>query len=531
MSDTSQQNGSNGPSLARRVAIAALLIALGNIASRLLGLIRTSVMAATFGRGGEVDAFVAASTVPTTLYDLLLSGALSAALVPVLTEYADRNDREFWRIASTMINLLLVVAATAILVLGVLAPWLADVLAGGLGPGLRATTETMIRWMLPAVLFMVISGLITALSHARQHFLLPSFTTSVYNLAIIICALALTPRLGIYSLVAGVLFGALGQVLLQAPGLKGIQYRPTIDLRHPGVRKILTLYAPVTVGITFSIIGTTIDRNLATQQGQSALATMAYATTLIQFPLGLVATAVSFAVLPTLSRQVAQGEEQAFRRTLAMGIKVVLLLIFPATAALLALAVPVVGTIFQYRNFSAADTISTAWALRLYLPGLPAAAIDQMLLFAFYAHKRTLTPNLVQGGAIAVYLITALSLLATTNLGYGALILGNSAQWVSHMLLLLVLARGLVQLRGLRLGEAALKSGLASVALAGVAAGVVAALAAAGVASPLVQLLIAGTLGALVYAGVCLALRVEALDFFVQAVRQRLQRRAGAPHA
>src|SRR5262249_31337561 len=185
------------------------------------------------------------------------------------------------------------------------------------------------------------------------------------------------------------------------------------------------------------IAGTVLDRNLASGLGEAAISIQRFATTLIQFPLGLVATAVSSAVLPTLSRQASAGDDDAFRATLAMGIKVVLLLILPATAGLAALATPVVAALLQHGHFTAEDTLETSRALLLYLPGLPAAALDQMLLFAFYAHKRTLAPNLVQGAAVGLYAITALALLSF-GLGISALILGNSAQWVGHALILLL---------------------------------------------------------------------------------------------
>ena len=68
----------------RNVAIAMVVIALGNIVSRLLGLVREQVMAALFGATGATDAFVVASAVPQIVYDLLVGGAISAALVPDL---------------------------------------------------------------------------------------------------------------------------------------------------------------------------------------------------------------------------------------------------------------------------------------------------------------------------------------------------------------------------------------------------------------------------------------------------------------
>jgi putative peptidoglycan lipid II flippase len=497
------------------------LIALGNIASRVLGVLREAVIAGQFGRGVEVATFTAASVVPTIVYDLLINGAISAALVPVFSEYAEGDEQTFWKVASSVINLALLalIGVTALLIWQ--APLVVALLAGGFTAEIRDQATAMVRLLLPSVIAMGLSGLITALLYARQRFLLPAFTTSVYNLGIILGAVLLTSRFGPFSLVAGVLIGAALQVVLQLPGLRGMAYRPVLDLRHPGVRRILKLYAPVALGIGFSIAGMILDRNLASRLETSTIPTMRYATTLIQFPLGLVAAAVSFAVLPTLSRQASAGDEQSFRATLAMGIKVVLLLILPATAGLATLSEPIIALVYQRNAFGASDTAATAQALLLYLPGLPAAALDQMLLFAFYAHKRTLAPNLVQGAAIGLYAITALTLLGL-NLGISALIVGNSAQWIGHALILLLLSRNLVSLRGLRLGEAIMKSGAASLALGLVTWGLARMLGPASGAA--VRMIVAGAVGTALYFGLCLAMRVEALDFFTAAVRRRIKK-------
>ncbi|HWQ11908.1 MAG TPA: murein biosynthesis integral membrane protein MurJ [Roseiflexaceae bacterium] len=538
------------PSLTRTIAVAALLIAAGNVASRVIGLAREAVIAGAFGRGAEVAAFTAASAVPTILYDLLVNGAISAALVPVFSAYAEQDEAELWRVAWTVFTIALVALSAVCALLMWQAEVVVALLAGGFAPELRGLTVRMTRLLLPSAVLMGLSGLITALLYARQRFLLPAFTTSAFNLGIIAGALILTPLLGPLSLVAGVLLGSALQVALQLPGLRGMR-RGTgggsaggagaaaagtagtaargrsaavaasfqVDVRHPGVRRILRLYAPVALGIGFSVAGIVLDRNLASRLEASAIPTMRYATTLIQLPLGLVAAAVSFAVLPTLSRQAEARDEGAFRATLAMGIKVVLLLVLPAAAGLAALGLPVARLLFERGAFGAQDSLATARALLLYLPGLPAAAVDQMLLFAFYARQRTLAPNLVQGAAIGIYAATALTLLAG-GLRVEALILGNTAQWVGHMLLLLLLARGLVDLRGLRVGEALLKCGVASLALFAATWGV-ARLLGPG-ASPLAQLALAGTAGAAAYVGACLALRVEPLAFFVAAVRRRM---------
>lgn len=523
---TDTQRGAR-PIRSNSIALAALLIALGNIASRILGLVRTATIAYFFGRSTDVDAFTAAWTAPRTLYDMLINGAVSAALVPVFSEYAEGDQNAFWHLVARVFNLLLLLLCLIVALMIWQAPLVASLLVQESEPALRQQTAELLRWLLPSVLFMGLSALMTAVLYARRTFLMPAFAGATFNAGVILGAVLLHDQMGIQSLAVGTLIGGIGQVALQSLGLRDMRYRPVLDLKHPALRRIVLLYAPVTLGIGFSIIGTMIDRRLASGF-TNALSTMEYATTLIQFPLGLIAAAVSLAVLPTLSRQSATADEAAFRQTLGMGLKVVMLLVIPATAGLLVLAHPITAVLFERRAFSAQDTAITATALLFYLPGLPAAALDQVLIFAFYARKNTLTPNLVQGAAIALYLLTVLPLLLWTHLGFLALVLGNSAQWIGHALLLWWLLRRNVPMRGLRMGEALLKIVLASTLMAGVIYGIIYGLQVLSselpIQEPLIEIGVAGGLGALLYVVLCMLLRVEALDYFLTALKQRLNR-------
>ncbi|HEX9374549.1 MAG TPA: murein biosynthesis integral membrane protein MurJ [Roseiflexaceae bacterium] len=502
---------------ARGVALATLLIALGTLASRALGLVRVMAIASFFGRGPGVEAYTAAWTVPTIVYDMLISGIASAALVPVLSEYAEGGGREFARVVSSVFGLALPGLGLLAGLLAWQAPLAARLLVRSSRPELLAQTAQMVRLLLPAVLLMGMAGLATAVLYARRAFLLPACAGAILNAGIILGIVLLHGQLGVASIAVGALIGALGQLALQAPGLRGLGFQPALGLRHPAVRRVLRLSWPAVLGMALLLIGTLIDRWLASGF-PAALATMQYATTLVQFPLGLVAAAVGLAVLPTLSRQAAGADETAFRRTLGMGLKLVLLLVVPAVAGLAALAGPITALLFERGAFAATDTVATATALLCYLPGLPATAVAQILIFAFYARQNTLRPNLAQGVAIVIYLLAALPLLWLTHLGFLALVLGNSAQWIGHMLLLLLLLRRDVPLRGLGLGEALGKSLLAGGLMA---AAIVAIARVLPGGIPLVQIGVAGGLGALIYLAACVALRVEALEFFAQALRAR----------
>lgn len=502
----------------RGIAVAALLIATGNIASRLLGQVRESVIAARFGVSPDIDAFAIAARVPTTMYDLLVGGLVSAALVPVFSELAERDERNLGRVASTIFTVaLLLMAGLAGLV------WLAAPALGSvIDPRISRITIELIRWMLPATVFMGLAGLLTGLLQARRHFLLPAFSTATFNLGIIAAA-ALLARWGIRSLAIGMIIGAAGQVLLQLPGARGVALRPRLDVGHPDVRRIGVLYLPVLLGLGFSVAGTIVDSVLVAPYNGGA-AQQRYATTLVQLALGIVATAISIAALPTLSRQGMDKDLSRFRSTLALSIKGLLYLLVPATALLAALAFPIVSFLFEWNAAKAEDARIIAIALLVYLPMLVAAGVDQPLIMAFYARRNTLLPNIVNGGAIAAYLLVAL--LLVRPLGVYGLILGNVAQWWTHALLMLWFAHTrLDALRGQRLGEAAGKGLLAGV-VAGAATYGVYTLAGVpeGKWATLALIAALGSFGLAVYMLAARLLRLEAQEVVGGALLGRIRK-------
>jgi putative peptidoglycan lipid II flippase len=278
---------------------------------------------------------------------------------------------------------------------------------------------------------------------------------------------------GIETLAVGLLLGAFLQVALQLPALRDARLRFTFDLQHPLLRRIGKLYLPVILGLVISQIAIALDRNLASRTGEQSIAWMQFATTIIQFPLGLIAAAIALAILPTLSRLASPATGQApdqlehFMNTLAGGLRLVLLLIIPATVALFILARPIVGLLFEHGDFTALDTAQTVLALRLYLLGLPFAAIDQPLIFAFYARQNTLTPALVGLLGVGFYLAAALLPSLTRPLEMRDLVLANSVQLTGHALVMLWLINRLASLRGRGLGQAIWRAGLAAGVMAG----------------------------------------------------------------
>lgn len=518
------------------MARAAALIAAGNVVSRILGLGRETVIANLFGATGLVSAFRVAQIIPTMLYDLLVGGMVSSALVPIFSEHAERDRTELWHLASLVLSLTVVVLGVVVLLIELGAPTLAFLMASGFDQDLLAVTTRLMYLTTPAVLFLSLSGVITGLLYALKRFALPAFTAAIFNATMVGVALlgVLGLGWGIETLAVGLLLGAFLQVILQLPGLQGSRLRFIIDLRHPLLGRIGKLCLPVILGLVISQIAIALDRNLASRTGEQSIAWMQFATTIIQFPLGLIAAAISGAILPTLSRLASTSAVEAaileeFMDTLAAGLRLVLILIIPATIALFVLAKPVVALLFQHGDFTAFDTQQTALALRLYLLGLTFAAIDQPLVFAFYARQNTLTPALVGLLGVGFYLVAALLPSLTRPMQMTDLVLANSVQLTGHALVMLWLINRLAPLRGRNLGPTAFKAGVAALVMGLVLWSALALLKNWLLAdSLLIEILLVGALtflGAAVYLWALSLLRIQELSLLSTLLRRLLPQR------
>lgn len=427
---------------AQQVTRAAVLIFAGNIASRALGLVRDMAKSYFFGAGGAVSAFDVAAQVPTMFYDQLVGGSLTSALVPVFSDYADGDGHEeLWRVFGFVLSLIAVVLGVIVIFVEIAAPWIARLLGKGLDPQYLDLATAMIRITAPVVFFLNVAGLLSSVLYALRRFTLPAFTAAVFNAAVV-CIVILFGRssVGTRALAAGWLVASIAQVLFQLPGLRGVRLhlRSPFPL-HPALIKMGQLYLPIGLGLLVDQFAVAISFNIASRTGASGIAWMKYAATLIQLPLGLVVTAISIAILPTLSRYATNADEEAFRVTLAQGLRMVLILVIPAAMALLVMGEPVVALIFQRGEFLPSDTTATVEALRFSILGLVFAALDQPLIFAFYARKDTWTPALVGVGTVALYIVMAVVPTLFGKPLLWALILANSLKLMAHALLMLYL--------------------------------------------------------------------------------------------
>lgn len=463
-----------GPSL----ALVASIIFLGSMLGRLLGLVREQLAASRFGAGDHIAAFTVADNLNTLIFDLMSSGMLEAALIPVLSVLAAGGaiGRDRLRRLTGLLLVISISVATALTVIGVIfAPVLVRFMTalGGNGETRSAATTTLavqnLRIVLPSLIFLVAGTVMIGALYAVQKPGAPALSSAARNLGVVLGILVLGEQYGVRSMAVGVLAGAIALSSLQWGSLQRAGLRPQLSFHDamPELREIGRLYLPVFLGLIVSALVVVVDRNLAWRAETDAVGAMRYATTLVQLILGLVVAAVSLAVLPQLSSQHAIAGEDAFRAQLVQALKLVTVLLVPAVIGMAVLAGPIVRLLFEHGETGPEASKLIVAALLLYLPGHLLAGYDQVMIFAFYARKNTLLPVAVGVVASVGYLIVALAFFDRYQMR--GLVFANTAQFTAHTALMLWFGRGMLRREGFfSVGSTALRAVIASVVMAGV---------------------------------------------------------------
>lgn len=443
-------------------------------ASKVLGLVREAVIGRQFGTGAAIDAYYAAFQVPDLLFTLIAGGALVTAFLPVFTEYLVREDRRgAWELASAVTNLVFLTIAVLAAIIALLAPLLvARIVAPGFDPARQKLTVDLMRIILVSTVLFGVSGIQMGVLNAYQHFLLPAVAPALYNLGIILGALLLGPRWGVYGLAMGVLAGAVMHLGVKIPGLVryGMRYYPILGLRHPGVRRVAWLMGPRVLALGVVKLNFLVNTNLASRLGEGSVAALSYSWHVMQLPETLFGTAVAIVVFPTLAELAAQGQREALRSALAGTLRVIFALTVPAAVGLFVLGRPLITLLFQRGAFDARSTEMVYFALQFYALALVGHSVLEIVARLFYAQQDTLTPFKV--AAVAMLANLGLSLLLIRVLSYGGLALANALAFTLEASMLLWIARqrlGGLELR--RVADGLMRIGLAALIMGFVVAG------------------------------------------------------------
>ncbi len=451
----------------KRIAGATGIMMAAILSSRILGLIRDSVVAARLGQRFEADVYNAAFMLPDLLFFLIAGGGLGAAFIPVFTEYLSSDrEQDAWKIFSTVATIMALAVGVLIAVGWIFAGPLIHITNFGYPPDKVAATVPLTRIVLPAQICFFLCGLLMGTLNVRQQFLIPAVGPIIYNMGIIIGGLLLGSKLGPAGFCWGALSGALiGNFLLQLWAVRriGMQFSPSFDLHHPGVIKVWKLMLPVLLGLALPQVSIIINRMFASELGNGPQSALINANRLIQFPLGVFAQAMAVAIFPTLSLQAAAGQINDLRRTTSLGIRSILFLTVPTSIWMTILATPIVQLILQQVHFTAADTPLTVIAMEYYAIGIFAWSVQAILARGFYAMQDSLTPVVIGTVATIVFIPLNWIFMKPLHMGHGGLALATSIGAILNMAALFwVLRRRLYGIEGGRMLIAAVKIAVAS---------------------------------------------------------------------
>jgi putative peptidoglycan lipid II flippase len=400
--------------------------------SRVAGLVREIVAASYFGVSGAMSAFTIAFQVPNLVRALFADAALQGAFVPVFTELLERGEKkEAFRVASSLFFLICLILGGLTALFIVAAGPIMQLVTPGFDdqPELRDLTVNLARIMFPIVLLLALSGLIVGMLNSFEHFSVPALAPVAWNLVIIGALVGLTPLYPaedeIYAYAWGVLAGTIVQLVLPIPWLRGRGGRFTfsLDWRHPDVVRVLKLMLPVTIALGLINFSLLINSFFGTLVSDQAPAAIDKAFRIYQLPQGLFSVAIATILFPTLARFAARGARGDMRRTMANGMRQILLLLIPSAALMAVLAEPITRLVYQRGEFDTQATDLVSEAMFWWAFSLPAQGVSLLFSRTFFSLQQPWATTALAGGNLVLNAAVALALYSP--FGIAGIVIGT----------------------------------------------------------------------------------------------------------
>lgn len=468
---------SDGHRTERQILRALASVGSATLLSRILGFARDMVVALAFGAGVTTDAFFVAYRIPNMLRRLLGEGALSAALVPIVTEYAARRSgAESARMLRAVLGATVLVLAAATIAGVVLAPWIVRAMAPGFArdPHQEALASLLARVMFPYLALVGLGAFAMGALNAHGRFFAPAVAPALQNAGMILCVLLLARHVDppILSLALGVVVGGVLQLVAQLPDLQrsGCLVVPSGEITHHAVGQVARLLLPSVVGLAAVQVNVFAITLLASLLAPGSISFLYYADRVMEFPLGIFGLALASASLPAMARQASAGDRAGVATTLGFALRMAMFVTIPATLGLVLLRTPITRVLFERGRFTASDTVATAEALLWFAVGLTGIAGARIAAQAFYALRQ---PGVaVRFGVLAVAVNIAAAVALMQPFGHGGLAAAASfAAYVNLAGLAWAARRRLGPIGGSALVRTTARTALASVPLAAVCHG------------------------------------------------------------
>jgi putative peptidoglycan lipid II flippase len=413
----------------------SIVVGVGTMASRFLGLARDMMLAKVLGAGPVSDAFLMALKTPNLVRNILAEGALNVSFVPLLTKHMDSKHPTpaAEGLANSVLSVLVVVLV-ALSVLGVIfMPAIVAVLAPGFldDPVRYDTTVSLARIMFPYILFIILTNFIGSILNTMGRFAAMAFVPALLNISFIAFIL-LAPYsentatfVAIAVPVGGVMQLGLMWYLIKRSGFKLHIQRPH---QHPEMPVLMKRLGPATLGVGVQLLNGVTDSFFASMLAAGSVTYLFYAERFYLLPVALIGIAVSTALLPDLSRALHRNDNQDTAQKFNQALIGCFALGLAAAIGLMTLAKPIMQLVYEGGQFTPEDAIQTAFTLMAYVVCLPAVIATKITATAFYAHGDTKTP--VRFAVISLVLNAGLNILLMYPLKHVGLALSTSiAAW------------------------------------------------------------------------------------------------------
>lgn len=433
------------------ITVAAALVAISSLVSRLLGIFRDRILAGQFGASTTLDIYYAAFRIPDLIFNLIVLGALSAGFVPIFTSLikdfscenkndgannsaSEKNNQVAWGLANNVLNFLLI-GLGALSFFGIIfAPYLTRLITPGFNAEEQEITSALTRIMFLSPLFLGISGILGGALQSFKRFFVYSLAPIFYNFGIILGALYFVNWWGLSGLAWGVVLGAFLHMAIQIPSAYrlGFRYRFKIILTDINTWKIWKMMVPRTMSLAISQINLVVITIIASSLSRGSLSVFNLANNLQSFPIGIFGISFAIAAFPSLAAVAFDKEKLSthFSQT----IRQILFFIVPATVLIITLRAQIIRVVLGSGNFDWQDTVLTMNTLGFFALSLFAQATIPLLTRVFYARQNSSTPFYL--GLFTVFLNIILSFILAPRMGVPGLALAFSIANIANFLLL-----------------------------------------------------------------------------------------------
>lgn len=404
----------------KTIGVAAGILAVSGLVSRLLGLVRDRLLAGKFGASPELDIYFAAFRIPDFVFGILITGGIVAVFLPLFSEYFKKNPAQAWEFTNNVLNCFLILLIFICGILALFTPLLIKLIAPGFAPEQKTLAISLTRIMFLSPIFFGLSSVLSGVLHYFNRFLVYSIAPILYNLGIIFGILFFLPIFGLLGLAYGVVLGAFFHGIIQIPAAKssGYSWQPFFNFRSPGVIKVFKLMIPRTIGAAAYHLNLIVITAIASTLAAGSITIFNFANNLQYLPIGLIGVSFALASFPVLSRALAEEQREKFLENFSLVFRQILFLIIPISVLMFILKTQIVRIILETGQFGALETRLTAASLGLFVFGIFAFSFFPFLSRAFFSFQDTKTPAIIGIVSTALNIILAFLLVGLLG-GWG----------------------------------------------------------------------------------------------------------------